>query len=83
MPPPADEKAAAYKKLGKILRDPEQRKRFKNDPDGTLGNEKKAIDEGVLTTLQSLTVDELGVLARVNDSLDAAGVSAVNKAEMV
>jgi hypothetical protein len=76
----------AFAKLGNLLRDPEQRKQFWLDPAKALSNvgvRPDDIPESVRNTLHDLSYEELRVLARVNQSLDEAGVDPKYKAEMV
>jgi hypothetical protein len=75
-----------FEKLGEVLRDPKQRKAFWLDPEGTLakiGVDPDEIPERVRDTLHDLSYEELRVLARVNASLDEAGVPSEHKAEIV
>jgi hypothetical protein len=61
----------------KVLADPEARRAFVNDPIGTLrraGIDPESVPDPVLKTLTGLSFDELGVVARVNESLVDAGL---------
>ncbi len=61
----------------RVLADPERRRAFVDDPAGTLrraGIDADAVPDAVLKTLTALSFDELGVVARVNESLVDAGL---------
>jgi len=76
----------AFAKLGQILGDPKQRKSFWLDPEkalDTVGLDANDIPAAVRETLLDLSYEELRVLARVNASLNEAGVSPQDKGEMV
>ncbi len=76
----------AFAELGEVLRDPKQRKSFWLDPEkalGEVGIDPNDIPAAVRETLQDLSYEELRVLARVNASLDEAGVSPEDQGEMV
>lgn len=78
--------SGTFAKLGEVLRDPKQRKAFWLDPEKALGNvglDPNDIPAAVRETLHDLSYEELRVLARVNASLDDAGVSPEDKGEMV
>ena len=82
----ASSSSGAFAKLGEILGDPKQRKSFWLDPEKELarvGLDPNDIPAGVRETLHDLSYEELRVLARVNASLDEAGVPPEDKGEMV
>jgi hypothetical protein len=69
-----------------MLRHADQRKEFWLNPQqalGKIGVDPNDIPEGVRKTLHDLSYEELRVLARVNESLDAAQVPPHDQGEMV
>jgi hypothetical protein len=60
----------------RVLADPQTRRAFADDPTGTLqraGIDPEAVPGRLLETLTSLSFDELGVVARMNESLVDVG----------
>ena len=56
----------------KVLADPEMRRTFADDPRATLqraGIDAEAVPDRLLETLTGLSYDELGVVARMNETL--------------
>ena len=77
--------SSEIQKLADMISDPGQRKAFAEEPEKTATN--AGIDVGrlpdeVRSTLFDLSHEELGVLARVKESLDQAGVSREDAAKI-
>ncbi len=65
-------------KVIQIIEDPDQRRTFLEDPNGTL--EKQGVDVGivprqVVDTLGGLSFDELGLISRVSGDFASAGLA--------
>ena len=80
-----EEPSSELHKLGEVISEPGQRKAFADDPEKTLtdaGIDVGRLPDEVRSTLFNLSYEELGIISRVKESLDQAGVSREDSAKI-
>jgi hypothetical protein len=73
----SDNTYIALAKLDELIRDPQSRQQFHEDPYATLQNARVELEDvppNVLQTLTEMTLEELGALADLDAALAEAGL---------